>query len=322
VMRPIVVLGGYGRIGRLCVAELVARTRAPVRVAGRNAQRAESVALSFGERASATYADANEPRVLARILEGAAAVVACCGGDLVAPLSCALELRVPFIGLSPIPLPARSRAHVADLAWRAQIPVVLHAGALPGLPGILAESLVRRVASMRTLVVASTGPFLETETARRDQQAARAGESLPNRRLPELWRFSAPVGRRALGASASADLAGFADSHLVGELRYLEPREGALARVVSRVVTRGGGSGFAVAAQAFAGDANEPVDEIEVQAPDALTPAAALVGALAAELLEGRVAAGLSAAREVLSPATALGELEKRGALVRFGSRA
>ena len=316
-MGPVVVLGGYGRIGRLCVQELVARTRAVIRVAGRNAQRAESVALSFGERASAGYADASEPRVIARVLEGAAAVVACCGGDSFRALQAALELRVPFVGVSPIPLPSRSRAHVAELAWKAQVPVVLHAGALPGIPGILAESLVRRVASMQRLEVASTGPFLDTEAARRDQAEARASEVGRARRLPELWRFSEPVGRRALGRSGCADLAGFAESHLVGELRYLEPRDGAIARAISRVVSSG--QGFAVAARAYAeADAREPLAGIEIVAADALTPAATLAGALVAAILEGKVPAGLSSPREVMAPAVALGELEKRGARVRI----
>ena len=134
VMRPIVVLGGYGRLGRACVLELAAQTHAPLRIAGRNAQRAESLALSLGERAAPCYADAADPRILARALEGASAVIACCGGDLRTALQCALELRVPFVGLSPLPLDTRGKAHVGELAWRAQVPVVLHAGAVPGFP--------------------------------------------------------------------------------------------------------------------------------------------------------------------------------------------
>jgi hypothetical protein len=320
VMRPIVVLGGYGRIGRHCAAELVVRTRAPLRIAGRNAQRAESVALSLGERASASYADAQDARVLARALEGAAAVVACCGGDLGVALRCALELRVPFVGLSPLALETRAARHFAELAWNAQVPVVLHAGALPGIPGILAESLVRRVPAIRRLRIASTGPFVASETAQRDQRARRSAEpeSRPARRLPELWRFADPVGRRALVRSVSADLAGFAAMHCVEELEYLEPSEGALARVVARVLARSPAAGFAVAARAFgAPGAPEPRAEIEVSAADVLVPAAALAGAVTAALLEGRVPAGLSSAREVLPPAVALGELEKRGARVR-----
>lgn len=320
-MRPVVVLGGYGRIGRHCAAELVARTRAPLRIAGRNVQRAESVALSLGERASASYADVQDARVLARALEGAAAVVACCGGDLRVALQCALELRVPFVGLSPVALEARAARHFAELAWNAQVPVVLHAGALPGIPGILAESLVRRVPAIRRLRIASTGPFVASETAQRDQRARRSaeGESRRARRLPEVWRFADPIGRRAVQAGLSADLAGFAAMHCVEELEYLEPREGALARVFARVVARSSATGFAVAALAFgAPSAREPLAQIEVSAADVLGPAAALAGAVTAALLEGRVPAGLSSAREVLSPAVALGELEKRGARIRF----
>jgi hypothetical protein len=323
VMRPIVVLGGYGRVGRLCVSELAARTRAPLRIAGRNAQRAQSLALSIGERASPTYSDAGDSRVLLRTFEGAAAVVACCGGDLVVPLQCALELRVPFVGLSPVPLAARSQTHVAELAWKAQVPVVLHAGALPGIPGLLAESLVRRVTSIRRLRIASTGPFTATETAERDQRAQRMAlaEAAPRRarRFPEVWRFSEPIGRRAVGTSTSADLVGFAESHTVDELEYLEPRDGTIARAVARVVTRSASPGFAVAARAFAGDdEREPTAELEVTAPDILALAAAVSGALAAAMLDGRVPAGLSSAREALPPALLLGELEKRGARVRL----
>jgi putative NAD(P)-binding protein len=316
-LHPIVVLGGYGRIGRLCASELVSRTRAHIRVSGRNAQRAESLALSFGERASARYADATDPRVLARALEGACAVVVCCGGDAAAALQTAIELRVPCVSVSPQPLSPRSREHFGELAWKAQVPVVLHAGAVPGLPGLLAESLVRRLDRIARLEIASTGPFTASETAQRDQAAARVRAG---GRWPALWRFAEPVGRRALGESSSAELEGFTDHHLVDELHYLEPPDRALGRLLARVVTPSPGPGFAVAARAFAsaGDAT-PAAEIEVTAADALVPAAALAAAVTAAILEGQVPAGLSSAREVLPPAVALGELEKRGVRVRLG---
>jgi len=300
----------------------VARTRAPLCISGRNAQRAESLALSIGERARAQYTDAQDLRVLARTLEGAAAVVACCGGDLVTPLRCALELRVPCVGVSPVPLEQRTRSHFAELAWKAQVPVVLHAGALPGLPGLLAESLVRRLPSIHSLRIASTGAFAGTETAQRDLRALRlanaGADARRGRRLPEVWRFSDPVGRRAVASASSADLAGFAAQHLVQELDVLEPREGRLARVMARVVARAPGSGFAVAARAFASaGARTPDAELEVTAPDILVVAAAVAGTLTAAVLDGRVAAGLSSAREALAPAAALAELEKRGARIR-----
>ena len=307
MIRPIVVLGGYGRLGRACVLELAAQTNAPLRIAGRNAQRAESLALSRGERATQCYADAGDPRVLLRALEGAAAVVACTGGNPLVALHSALELRVPFVGVSPLPLDARSRRHVAEVAWLAQVPVVVHAGAVPGIPGILAEALVRRLPAISRLRIASTGGA--TEPARPE-----AGGLA--RRWPERWHFAHPIGARAVVPALSADLDGFAESHCVAELEYLEPPIRGLARTVSRLVARGAGAGFAVAARATPpGDG--PAVELEVTAADALSAAAALVGALGAALLVRRVPAGLSSLREALSPTLALGALEKRGARIR-----
>ena len=309
VRGAIAVLGGYGRLGRACVLELAAQTHAPLVVAGRNAQRAESLALSLGERARASYADAADPRVLARVLEGASAVVACQSGDVLAALQCALELRVPFVGVSAVPLDPRSRRHVAELAWRAQVPVVLHAGAVPGISGILAESLVRRLPAIAALRIASTG---SGAAAPADDGGA------PARRWPERWTFAEPIGARAVVPALSADLDGFAEAHCVAELEYLEPPARGIARTVGRLVARRAGAGFAVAARATPPGDGPPV-VVEVGATEPIAPAAALVGALCAALLERRLPAGLSTPREALSPTAALGALEKRGARVRFG---
>jgi len=324
-MRAVVVLGGYGRAGRLCVHELAGRTRAPLVVAGRNLQRAESLALSLGERARAIYAHAHDARTLARACEGGGVLVACCGGDTLVAIQTALELRLGFVGLSPAPLDARTRAHLAELAWRAQVPLVLWAGALPGLPGVLAEALVRRLPEIRRLRLASTGPHAETETARRDLAAAatQGGDARARARwLPELWRFAEPIGTRAVVPAFSPDLEGFAESHCVDELVYLEPPRGVLGRGL-RLIARAPDAGFALAAAATAGDdpAAAPSATLELHAPNALVPTAALASVLAAAILEGRVPAGLSTPREALGPGAILAELEKRGVRVSASSR-
>jgi len=328
-MRAVVVLGGYGRLGRLCVHELAARTQAKLIVAGRSLQRAESLALSFGERARGLYVNAYDPRTLARALDGAGALVACCGGDQLVALQTALELRVPFVGLSPVGLEARSRARLAELAWRAQVPVVLSAGALPGLPGILAEALVRKLPAIRRLRIASTGSYAETETARRDLQRfptphgdVSTRDAL-RRLLPELWRFAEPIGMRPVAPSFSPDLEGFAESHCVETLSYLEPSRGVIGRSLRRLVARQPDAGFGLAATASCDPdpAAPPTAGIELFAHNTLIPAAAIACALSVAILEGRVPAGLSTPREVLHPASALGELEKRGVRISAVSR-
>jgi len=321
-MRAVVVLGGYGRVGRLCVHELASRTRAPLVVAGRNLQRAESLALALGERARAIYANAHDTRTLARACEGASVLVACCGGDSLVAIQTALELRLGFVGLSPTPLDARTRAHLAELAWRAQVPLVLWAGALPGLPGVLAEALVRRLPEIRRLRLASTGAYAETETARRDLAATPAGDesaSLRARWLPELWRFAEPVGTRAVVPASSPDLERFAESHCVDELVYLEPPRGVIARGLRKLITRAPEAGFGLAAVAEV--ASGASATLELFAPNPLVPAAALAATLAGAILEGRVPAGLSAPREALAPGAILTELEKRGVRVSAASR-
>lgn len=324
-----VILGGYGQLGRLCAQELASRSRAPLVVAGRSQQRAESLALSFGERARGVYANALDARTLARAVEGAGLLVACCGGDQIIALQVALELRVPFIGVSPLRIEARSRALVAEQAWRAQVPVVLSAGAVPGIPGIAAELLVRQLPAIRQLRIASTGAWVETETARRDSQLATAalpgedaGTGGLRRRIPELWRFAEPIGMRPVVPSSSADLDGFCESHCVETLSYLEPPRGVIGRSLGRLVSRQAEPGFALAA--IASSAPEPgakaTVSIELYAPNALIAAAALIGALGVEILEGRAPAGLSTPREVLRPAVALLALEKRGVRVSAAS--
>jgi hypothetical protein len=321
-MRAVVVLGGYGRVGRLCVHELASRTRAPLVVAGRNLQRAESLALSLGERARAIYANAHDARTLARACEGAGVLVACCGGDSLVAIQTALELRLGFVGVSPAPLDARTRAHLGELAWKAQVPLVLWAGALPGLPGVLAESLVRRLPEIRRLRVASTGAYAETDTAQRDLAGTPVGDearSLRARWLPELWRFAEPIGTRAVVPASTPDLEGFAESHCVDELVYLEPPRGMFGRGLRRLITRAPEAGFGLAAVADLPSGEQAT--LELFAPSPLVPAAALAGVIAGAMLEGKVPAGLSAPRDALSPTAILLELEKRGVRVSAASR-
>ena len=319
-MRQVVVLGGYGHIGRLCVRELVERTDAHVVVAGRSVQRADALALSYGERVRGAYCNALDPRTVERALAGSEAVVACCGGDLLPLIDVALNVRVPFIGLTPVALDKRVRDLLGERSWQAGLPLVLQAGAVPGLLGIACELLVRSLPEIQELRVASTGPWLETEAALRDHRQYRARSPEPQGRagrwLPVRWTF-AEVGARALRASSSADLEGFAEAHCVERLSYLEPARGPLARGLDRLRGDDAELSFALAAQAtLLGAEGGPTASVEFYARSPLLPAAAIAGALVAGALEGALSAGLQTPRDALNPALALRELEKRGVRV------
>ncbi len=329
-MRDVVVLGGYGRLGSLVVRELAETTQGRLTVAGRSIQHAEEVAAGIGDCARAAYADASDPRTLRKVLLDAAAVIDCTGGEHPHAIDVALELRVPWICAGTSLLEPRLIARISERAWQAQLPIVLHAGAIPGLAGVLCELLVRRCSDVEELRVASTGPWLGTEAARRD------AKSLRDRRPSELcfrdrvwirpprgtqtWRFPDPVGERALRPGFAPDLVGFPESHCVRSFTYLEPEPGLLERGLERVLGIEPPSGFALEAVATPrAGSGAPAARASLVAPGAPSVAAAMAGTLARAILARRTALGLTTPRETLSPAALLAALEKRGLRVSSG---
>ena len=177
-MGEVIVLGGYGTVGSACVRELIETTRASVLVAGRSVQRAEEAALAAGKQVRGIYANATDPRTMRALLPGAAAIVCCTGSGTPDALALALEHRIPFVDLEPIALKPEIARELGERAWKAQIPVVLGAGAVPGLPGVLAEYLVRRLTECDWIHVASTGPWRGSTAADRD--------------IEQLWKIRRP----------------------------------------------------------------------------------------------------------------------------------
>ena len=322
-MLEVIVLGGYGRLGRQCVRELVDTTPARVVVAGRSIQRAEEVAAEFGERARPAYANATDPRTLQSLIPGTAAVIACCGGSWLAALNVAIQTRVPFLATSPTLLEKRNQLRLQEEAWRGQVPVILHAGGIPGLPSVLAELLMRRFPSLHEIRIASTGPWTDTELAAADQRELRRAARLDGDAATDgpargwrrsRWRFPEPIGMRWMRPALSLDLVGFVETHCVDRLVYLEPDRGLIVRGVQQVLQRDPDSDFALVAEAYRSEGDRSPDErVTIQAPTELTATAAAVGALTQRFLSGDLPAGVLAPREALNPALFLDALAKRG---------
>jgi NAD(P)-dependent dehydrogenase (short-subunit alcohol dehydrogenase family) len=323
-MGHVLVVGGYGVVGLACVQELADTTEVRIALAGRSVQRAEQAAMAFGENVQGIYADASDARTLRSLLPGAAVLVCCSGSEELPAVDAALECRVPFVGLSPVLLDAGVAANLGERAWAAQVPLVVGAGAVPGIPGVLAEYLVRRLPEIDRLCIATTGPWRGTETARKALTKARPESrtvlrlSPPGVRgpVPRRWRFPEPVGTWPVAPVPAIELDGFADSHCVDTLEYLEPQTGPLARTALRVFgRRAEPAGFASVAQAHASDEREA--RIEVEGSSVVAAAAAAVGILVRALLAGRVPAGLFRQGDALNPSVFLEELEKRELRVR-----
>lgn len=320
-MADVLVVGGYGRLGSACVRELLATTDAGVVVAGRNAQRAESASMAAGERASPLYLDASDARTLSHPLEGAAAIVLACGGSPLAALELALRVRVPLVSLVPLRLERSGAELLAGRAWEAQVPLVLGAGADPGLAGIAADWLVRRFPELEEIAIACSGPWSATERARRDVTELRRERSPGRRaalRLPQLFPFPAPVGPRLLRPQRMPELERFAEQHCVGRIRYLERDERRATRLAERLLGRPEQPPFVLIAQAFVdADSGRADATLAFESADVPTAAAAACGVLVRAILAGGVPAGVLEPREVLNPASFLDALAKRAVRVR-----
>jgi NAD(P)-dependent dehydrogenase (short-subunit alcohol dehydrogenase family) len=323
-MGDVLVVGGYGVIGLACVHELAETTEVRVALAGRSVQRAEQAAMAFGENVQGIYADASDARTLRSLLPEAAALVCCSGSEELPAVDAALECRVPFVGLSPALLDAGVAADLGERAWAAQVPLVLGGGAVPGLPSVLAEYLVRRLPEIDRLCIATTGPWSGTETARKavtkahQERRTVLRSSPPGVRgpVPRRWRFPEPVGTWPVAPVPAIELDGFADSHCVDTLEYLEPETGPLARTALRLLGRPAEpAGFACVAEAHASDEREA--RIEIEGSSVVEAAAAAVGTLVRALVAGRVPAGLLRQGDALNPSLFLEELAKRGLRVR-----
>lgn len=321
----VIVLGGYGRLGAAVVEEIAETTHARAIVAGRSIQVAEELAARFGERAAGAYADASDVRTLRPLLADARLVVGCSGSESLAALEVALELRVPYLSARPLVLDPHTRHSIGERAWRAGIPAILHAGALPGLPSVLCEWLVRRVPAIHTLRIASTGPWIGTETARRD--VARVREARPLEYRERAWsrgrRHAAsmelpePIGARQVRPAHALDLDGFPEAHCVENLAYLEPEPGPVTRGLEWALGLEPNREFGLVAEAHVDPpAGEPALSISLFARDAVSLAAAAIGGMARAALSRRLHAGLLTPREALPPTQLLDVLEKRGATI------
>lgn len=331
----VLVLGGYGALGGAVVAELLRSTPAKVAIGGRNEQRARRVALALGPRADGVYADADDPRTLAEALEGASLAISCASGLPRAVLERAAALGVPLIDTAPLTLERGARLALGELAWESQVPLIVHAGAVPGLAGIAAEFLVRRCGVSDSMRIATTGPWRGTPSARADLaevERARKAESprLSRERGATIEIFPPPLGRLRVRVRRALELDGFEASHTVERITYREADAGALGRWFrargTRVGWRGGepspparfphpspGDPFGLIARLRTRDFE---CELSLHAPSVLTAAAAVAAALGSAVLRGEVPAGLSQAHEVRHPGRLLGELRAAGLTV------
>lgn len=147
----VVVLGGYGAVGKAACRVLGTRLPGRVLAAGRDRGKVEAISRETGGKVLSLRLDLDDPREVGRALDGARVVVACAGQDDVGLARECLRRGVHYVNVSAsyeflaeierLDGPARSTGATA----------VLSVGLAPGLTNLLAKRCVDVLGDVRSL---------------------------------------------------------------------------------------------------------------------------------------------------------------------------
>lgn len=139
----VVVLGGYGAVGRVTARALAGRFPGRVVVAGRDGDRAARLAAGSGGTLLAAQADLADPASLERALDGAGLAVLAVEPRTVAqhPARLLFEHGVGLVDVAATHRMIRSVEQLGGLARSRGATAVLSVGVAPGLTNLLARRL-------------------------------------------------------------------------------------------------------------------------------------------------------------------------------------
>ncbi|GLZ06585.1 hypothetical protein Acsp03_40510 [Actinomadura sp. NBRC 104412] len=147
----IVVLGGYGAVGKATAEILGRRFPGRVVVAGRSWDRAERLVRSSDAALRAARVDVERPDEVNCVLRGAALVVMCVERANTAVARACLERGVHYVDVSASAPVLESIAALHDLAVSNAATAVLSVGVAPGLTNLLARRCAERLSDARTV---------------------------------------------------------------------------------------------------------------------------------------------------------------------------
>ncbi|TXK35279.1 saccharopine dehydrogenase family protein [Nonomuraea sp. C10] len=138
-MSAVLILGGYGAVGREAALALSGRPDTEVIVAGRNPGRARPIAGVTSVRV-----DAADPADLARSLEGITTVLMCAEIDNAAVARACLERGIGYADVSASHDVLAAIEELDDLAAARGATAVLSVGLVPGVTNLLARVVAER----------------------------------------------------------------------------------------------------------------------------------------------------------------------------------
>ena len=142
--QAILIVGGYGVVGRRIAAELAPDYPDRVVVGGRNLARAEEIATAIGRGVRGRRIDIAEPSSIAAALEGVAVVISCIDQPGRTLLWAAVERGLHYTDITPhLTELGRGAAYdKIDAAARAfGARVVLGTGIVPGISNVMVRAL-------------------------------------------------------------------------------------------------------------------------------------------------------------------------------------
>ena len=217
----IVIFGGYGTFGAHA-ARALAASGAPVRIAGRDPDKAARFAAALGPKHEGIAADASDAASCARALAGARVAVHCAGpfstASLVLPEAC-LAAGVHHVDISDDRGWFRRLAALGPRFRDRGLAAVAGASSLPGISGALAQLAARRLPSVErariTLFIGNRNP---KGAAAVRSAAGQLGAAFPapqgmlhGFQGREIVHLSPPFGRRAVYDWNSPELDLFPD---------------------------------------------------------------------------------------------------------------
>lgn len=137
---PVLVLGGYGAVGRAVAGALVDGGH-PVVVAGRDGGRSSALAARLGPRASGTTLDVDDLTGLERLLVRASAVVVCVERNNRTIAERCIAHGVPLVDVSATPAVVDSIEALDREARRSRSTALISVGLAPGITNVLARAL-------------------------------------------------------------------------------------------------------------------------------------------------------------------------------------
>lgn len=149
--KDILIVGGYGTVGRRIAAELAADYAGRVIVAGRHLEAAEQAATAIGFGARGRQMDIDEPISIEQGLQGAGTIVSCIDQREPHLLHAAIAHGLAYTDITPHLMTRRPTAAMKEQAVTTGARIILGAGLAPGLSSMFASLGASRAGSVESV---------------------------------------------------------------------------------------------------------------------------------------------------------------------------